>query len=146
VSDCQAIRSSLGRFLDGELSPAEAAGIKAHVQGCSACRQEVQALLSIAARLDAIVVPPVPADSADAIMARVHATAPWRQRMFDFWQAWPPGMRIAAIGAATAACLIGVTLGSAFPSTRPDSTRSDLAWVDLASGETFTSAYLGITR
>ena len=149
MSDCQVVRMRLGRFLDGELSPQEVARMEAHLRGCPGCHQELRALQALSASLDALVIPPVPAGTVDSIMARIRrneASAPRSSGVLDFWKAWPLAMRLAAAGTAVAACLIGLTLGSASSGTRPVQGQSEMAWVALESGATLTSAYMGTPR
>ena len=62
-----------------------------------------------------------------------------------FWKPWPVAMRFAAAGTAVVACLVGLTLGSATWAAT-NRTRSEMAWVGLASGAPLTSAYLDAER
>lgn len=51
----------LNDFVDGEMAPAQAAAVQAHLASCAACRAEVQALRSVIARVRALprsVAPP----------------------------------------------------------------------------------------
>jgi hypothetical protein len=65
--------------------------------------------------------------------------------MLGFWKSWPVPMRFAAAGTVAVACLVGLTLGSA-TWAGTNRTRSDMAWVGLASGAPLTSAYLEAER
>jgi anti-sigma factor RsiW len=145
MMNCGALKTRLGRFLDGELSPPELAEIEAHIRGCPSCQQELQALHALSASLDALIVPPVPAGIAPGTMAHIRQQKARLRRSWGalgFWQPWPVAMRFAAVGTAVVACLIGLTLGSATPSRTP----SEMAWVGLASGAPITSAYLETAR
>ena len=149
MNDCRVVGTRLGRFLDGELSPQELARMEAHLQGCPGCHQELRALQALSASLDALVVPPVPTGTMDSIMARIRrheAGAPRSSGILDFWKAWPLAMRLAAAGTAVAACVIGLTLGSASSGTSPVHTHSEMAWVQLTSGSGIVSAYLETAR
>ncbi|HET8562457.1 MAG TPA: zf-HC2 domain-containing protein [Candidatus Binatia bacterium] len=42
MNQCESIRKSLGVWLDGELNPSDAEAVQAHVQSCSACREEMR--------------------------------------------------------------------------------------------------------
>jgi hypothetical protein len=44
---CREWRESLGPYALGHLSPAERAGIEAHLEGCPSCRGEVESLLAV---------------------------------------------------------------------------------------------------
>ena len=122
--------------------------VHAHIEGCSGCQQELMALQALSASLDAVSVPPVPPGAVDLIMARVRQQGAGSGRswgMLEFWKPWPVAMRFAAAGTAIVACLVGVMLGSA--SSSPASrTRSEMAWVGLASGAPIATAYQETAR
>jgi len=65
--------------------------------------------------------------------------------VLEFWKPWPVAMRWSAAGVAAAACVIGLTLGSA-TSVRQTQTPREMAWVELASGSGIVSAYLDTAR
>lgn len=44
MSDCEGIRDSLGAWLDGELSPADALRVQSHLDRCPSCLGEVRGL------------------------------------------------------------------------------------------------------
>jgi anti-sigma factor RsiW len=39
MRDCESIRESIGRWLDGELGPSESESVRSHVAGCAQCHQ-----------------------------------------------------------------------------------------------------------
>lgn len=39
MTDCENIRESIGRWLDGELGPSESESVRSHVADCAQCRQ-----------------------------------------------------------------------------------------------------------
>lgn len=123
--------------------------VHAHIEECPGCQQELKALQALSASLDAVSVPPVPASAVDVIMARVRqqqgAGPGGSWGMIKFWKPWPVAMRFAAAGTVVVACLVGLTLGSA-TSAATNRTRSEMAWVGLASGAPLTSAYLEAER
>ena len=47
MRDCESIRESIGRWLDGELDTAEGESIRAHLASCQECRKAQQQLESI---------------------------------------------------------------------------------------------------
>ena len=148
MNGCRVVKTRLGRFLDGELSPRESAVMQAHIQGCAGCQQELRALQTLSASLDALIVPPLPGDLADGVMARVRKQEARSRRswgILEFWKPWPVAMRFAAAGTALVACLIGLVLSSA-TSAAPNRTGSEMAWVGLASGAPMASAYLETSR
>ena len=122
--------------------------VRAHIEGCPGCQQELKAFQALSASLDAVPVPPGPASAVDVIMARVKQQraglgSSWG--MIKFWKPWPVAMRFAAAGTVAVACLVGLTLGSA-TFAAANRTRSEMAWVGLASGAPLTSAYLDAER
>jgi len=148
VSDCQTVRTMLGRFADCELVPADQACVRNHLQECSVCRNELNAIQSLSITLGRLVVPPVPTGLATAVMSQVleqQASPQWAWGVFEFWVDWSAGMRAAACATATIACLIGAALGSGASATS-NRTRSEMAWVGLSSGASITSAYLETAR
>ncbi len=122
--------------------------VRAHIEGCPGCQQDLKAFQALSASLDAVPVPPVPASAVDVIMARVQQQRTGLGSSWDiikFWKPWPVAMRFAAAGTVAVACLVGLTLGSA-TFAGANRTRSEMAWVGLASGDPLTSAYLDAER
>jgi anti-sigma factor (TIGR02949 family) len=148
VSDCREVRAKLGRFADCELPPDDQASVRNHIQECSGCRNELNAIQGLSTTLNRLVVPPVPDGLSTAVMSRVceqPAATRWAWGAFEFWAGWSAGMRAAACATVTIACLIGLVLGSS-ASAASSRTRSDMAWVGLSSGAPITSAYLETAR
>jgi len=148
VTECRVAKERWGAFLDGEVPPEESAVLKAHIEVCASCQQELTALQTLSTSLDAVSAPPVPAGVVEAIMGRVRqqeAGPRRRWRALDFWKTWPVAMRLAAAGIALTACFIGLMLGSASSAT-VHRTRSEMVWVGLASGAPITSAYMETSR
>jgi anti-sigma factor RsiW len=148
MTDCEAVKPKLGRFVDGELVPAEQVSVQAHLKECSTCRDELTALQSLSASLDRLAVPPVPEALAAAVTSRVrtHRAGRWRAAgVFEFWTGWSKAMRLATCTTAMIACLIGLVLGSS-ASAASSRTQSEMAWVGLSSGGPITSAYLETAR
>ena len=148
MSDCRDIRAKLGRFADGELPLADQEPVRKHIQECSGCRNELNAIQELAATLNRTVVPPVPEGLTTAVMSRVReqpVATRWAWGVFQFWTDWSAGMRAAACATATIAVLIGLALGSS-ASAASSRARSDMAWVGLSSGAPITSAYLETAR
>jgi anti-sigma factor RsiW len=146
--ECREVVTKLGRFLDGELPPQESSFVEAHIQDCPGCRRELGALQALSASLGAVTAPPVPANLLDDVMLRVrgqHHEFPNAWGLLEFWKPWPVAMRLSAAGVAAAACVIGLTLGTA-TSAPPNQTRSEMVWVKLASSSGIVSAYLETAR
>ena len=116
AEDHRAWREQLGSYSLGHLEDDEAASVRAHLQGCPACRRELDELVPVARRLsqaspEAIVAAPAPpAELGDRVVARVRGE---RRRA-----AQPaPGARLrlggaaAFAGAALAAVIIALWPG-----------------------------------
>jgi len=82
-------REELAALALGALEPEEAATVRAHVEGCPACREELDRLAALPALLDLVPglaaegVAPAPAALEDAVLARIddaRRTAPPRAR------------------------------------------------------------------
>lgn len=59
--NCERARERMMEWMDGRLDPATAADIKAHVDGCAGCQQELAAIRRMALALDAPAPAPSPA-------------------------------------------------------------------------------------
>src|SRR5207249_662361 len=82
-------REDLAALALGAFEPEEAATVRAHVEGCPACREELDRLAALPALLDLVPglaaegVAPAPAALEDAVLARIddaRRTAPPRPR------------------------------------------------------------------
>ena len=61
------------RLVDGALPEDEALRTEAHVASCAACAAEVETYRLLSSALDALDVPPPPADFTDGVLARIDA-------------------------------------------------------------------------
>ena len=59
------------RLVDGALSAAEAPDVERHAAACAACRVNVAAYRMLAAALDDLQLPELPADFTDGVLARI---------------------------------------------------------------------------
>jgi anti-sigma factor RsiW len=91
------------RYVSGEMSPAERAALEAHVAGCSACRERVEAQRRLAEVLGAWETPARGVDLTAAVLDRLEANPKGRVRRLSLFGA----LRIAA------AVVLGVGLGHA---------------------------------
>ncbi|MCD4829456.1 MAG: zf-HC2 domain-containing protein [Candidatus Cloacimonetes bacterium] len=57
---CERIEQRLGAFLDGELSPAEAQEVRAHLMACTSCQQALRELKSLDAFMSDYEDEPLP--------------------------------------------------------------------------------------
>jgi hypothetical protein len=73
----------LSAYLDDELGVEERAGVDRHLADCEACREDLASLRRLAGAVAEEEVPPVPADLAERIGARIDAAKvrPFRRRI-----------------------------------------------------------------
>jgi anti-sigma factor RsiW len=110
--DCTEMRLLVQADLDGELPPANAAGVAAHLQHCPGCAAVQAQLIALTARLrQDLTAYPAPDTLRAAVRARISAlpTAPANADRPAWWQRMP-GIRFGAAapfgaGFALAACL-----------------------------------------
>ncbi len=114
-TECRRFKRPLGRYVDGAVSSAMRADIEAHLAGCAACRQEVDALAELGGVLRGGISPgQVPEAFASRVVARASTASaqpkvvslPWIQNQ-EWWYAaaWPVRT------AAAAVLVIGLAVG-----------------------------------
>ncbi|MFQ1004036.1 zf-HC2 domain-containing protein [Modestobacter sp. SSW1-42] len=102
----RALREQLGTYALGGGDPAERAAVRAHLDGCAACRAELAELAPVAARLADVdpdrleELPAPPPGLGDAVLARIAAESGSRRAQRRGWA-------LAAV-AAVAAAAFGV--------------------------------------
>ncbi len=81
MSDCEAIRESIGAWLDGELNGAAAEAVRAHVDGCAICGEEQRQLEKLNMALKAVL---------ESATLPVHGHSFWRdlRRRMDTKRSW----------------------------------------------------------
>jgi anti-sigma factor RsiW len=102
---CGAYQGDYSALIDGELTPARAGLVQAHLAGCERCRSQVAALRSVDRALGALSPPALPADLRARLQSRIEPSVaapvrrapPARRR----WLAAP--LAAAAMAAAVAA-------------------------------------------
>ncbi|MDR7522521.1 MAG: zf-HC2 domain-containing protein [Armatimonadota bacterium] len=98
------IARQLSAYLDGELSPDEMAEVRGHLDGCADCREDLEAMRATKRLLQRLKPPPLPADFAEGLRARLARDALWRPARWHWW----PRPAVALAAAALAVVLIAV--------------------------------------
>jgi anti-sigma factor RsiW len=111
---CAKNRKHLNAYMDGELPDRALREVERHLEGCPACRFELDGLRGLAPLLENDEVPPAPAGLSARILAEAALrqrrkeagkTSGWQWREFLF-QPW------LFRGATTAALVIGLAMGA----------------------------------
>jgi anti-sigma factor RsiW len=135
MTGCENIRESIGRWLDGELSPAESEAAREHVLACAACGETRRQLEKIDATLKSVLA---------AEAARVEFTPFWRdvqsrvnrkRAWYADWLDWSRGLlagpRVAWAVPTVIALLLGLfSLDSYWLGWRFGGSRNSFAAVD----------------
>jgi len=120
MRDCEAIKKSLGAWLDGELDPGPAAEIQLHVQGCASCLEEKARL----ERLDSSLKKLLEANASQvdfktfwaAISRRIADEKSWPTRVLEWMQPVFSPRRLAwAVPATVVVIVAALSLDQFFP-------------------------------
>lgn len=132
--NCQAIKSQLDAWVDGELPASTAKRINQHLEACPACRRRASDLRQMAAALDRL--PPITAPPTFFRQTlKAYRTGHSRPGMAEWWQSLSLAMRGAVCGAALAGLLCGAVLGTSLVSLTPGG--SATAYQTLYASEGF---------
>jgi anti-sigma factor RsiW len=90
MNHCESLQESIGRWLDGELPPAESEAVRSHVVSCADCSAARQRLEKIQLALGAMLT----AEAARLEFApfwrevkhRIEAKRPWHEELVDWFQ------------------------------------------------------------
>lgn len=72
---CAPYEADLSALIDGELAPEREAEVRAHLGGCAACSERLEALCDVDLALASIAVPPVPAGLRARLAERIAGDA-----------------------------------------------------------------------
>ena len=98
--------AALGRYLDGELSPAERRAVEAHLESCGRCRDEVEAMRALRATWRALPgVTSTPQDRAAIVAAAAPLLEAGRRRGASRAPWWAAGGAIAGTDVVSAGAL-----------------------------------------
>ncbi|HEY3302501.1 MAG TPA: zf-HC2 domain-containing protein [Candidatus Binatia bacterium] len=146
MRDCEAIKKSLGAWLDGELDAAQAAEIQLHVQGCASCSDEKGRLERLDFSLKRLLE--TNASQIDfktfwaGVSQRIAADVSWSTRAMDWVRAvfFTPRLKWAV--SATVVVLVAVlSLDQFFPGWRGNG-QTNMASVESIDGHGFNVALL----
>jgi anti-sigma factor RsiW len=108
---CVKVATMLSAYLDGELTPSDAGGVEAHLDGCKACRQRLDSLRRLQDLLAELPAPAVPGGFTLRVVAEVRTgtrfSAPHRARS----TVRRYGLPVARAAAMAAVMLLGIYLG-----------------------------------
>ncbi len=144
AASCASVREHLHAYLDGELGPAEYAGVRAHLDDCASCEEEFDGYRDLSSLLRAgIETPEVPSEALTRMTSRVvtltaaEARQSLRVRLSHAFD----DMRFVFAGAgsfaATLACALGLAaVLQAASVSRADSLASMMARMAAPRGST----------
>ncbi len=112
---CARAQVLLEAFLDSDLAPARQQRFLAHVEGCAACRTELEAARRVQEGLRALPRWSCPPSVAERVMAQVGAAdasfrVPWRERLAGWRQGWQGLWRPVCAGASVAVTALLIAL------------------------------------
>ena len=132
MTECERMEQSMGRWLDGELTAAESAVVRAHVSGCARCRAAQQTFETLDRALRDVLVAAAPriefAPFWRGLERRIHEKTPWYKEVGQRVRSglMPPRTSW-AIPAVIVLVLAAFSYDSYFPFWR---SRNNLATVD----------------
>ena len=142
---CEDVTTRLDAYAAGELPPALAAKLAAHLESCESCRQSLGRLKRLAAVLGQASAPPVPVGFAYRVMAKargrraVAASAGWNR--LQWWRLVPAPMHAAAAAVLVIGLAVGLVMGwTTLPASQAPSAQ---AAVQADPLEAYNLDYLG---
>ena len=149
MPDCLAIKNRLGRYFDGELSPAECRLVEDHIKRCSRCSQDLQEIREIAGVFkEGVPALPTPSDLTRKIMERARLQVDdtlSRRGFWAPWKNWSFSMRLASVAVTAAACYLGLVIGSTSLASAP-SAGDEMRWIGMTTRGPIITAYVGSDR
>ena len=102
---CHETRQQFSAYLDALLAPEQQAAVERHLDDCSRCRADAQALKQMLASLRALTAPEAP-----SLLPGIHAkldAAPWWQRLpAAFLAPWPQSLPLHGLALGAVAILV----------------------------------------
>ncbi len=145
MKDCEAIESSLGAWLDGELDHSEAERVRIHVQECPSCLGEKERLERLQASLKGVLEGGASELAFepfwDGVRQRILERKPWHARLWDWARPAFYPKRLAWAIPLVIVFFLGIfSLEQFFPGWRWGSNRGNVAAVDSIDGHGFNVA------
>jgi anti-sigma factor RsiW len=120
MKNCDSTRESLGAWLDGELDRTESEAVRAHLEGCVACKEEQRQLEKLQVALKSVLdseasriaFPPF----WSSVQQRITEKRAWRKNLVDWLRFVFSGPRIAWAIPAVILLLLGVLSGDSLVS------------------------------
>ena len=135
MKGCENINESMGRWLDGELTPAESESMRAHIAECSDCAEARRKLEKLQRTLAGVLMTEAKDIEFEpfwrAVRSRIAEKRAWHEGTLDWARGWCTRSRAAWAVPALIALLLGVaSLESYFPGWRGGAGRNAFAAVD----------------
>lgn len=134
--DCRTVTEKMNAWLDGELAPDAATGMREHVHGCPACAARLQELQALYDALGELPGPsPAPDLARDTVRAARELSA--ARPMAPWWGALNPFAKGLGMAALAAGLVLGVFLYSAtfYQTAIASAAQNDTALTILTSNE-----------
>lgn len=131
---CRAVESRLSAYLDGELTGAEMIEIRRHIDGCSTCASEAQAIRRIKMLVVAQQELEPESGFEGRLIARVFRSQPRTRRA-----AWASAISLTAIVVAAGVLAFFVSTWIS-PPPRPTASGTDAGSLDLAHDQMYFNA------
>jgi len=135
MTNCENIRDSIGRWLDGELTPSESAAVQAHVATCAECAEARRQLESLQRALTGVLV----ADAAPIefmpfwreVQRRINLKRAWYEDISEWAREFFTAPRVAwSVPVAIVLLLAVFSLDSYFPGNPFGGSRNSFASVE----------------
>lgn len=145
MMDCEAIKKSLGAWLDGELSHAEAVKIQGHLPECPSCLGEKTRLEQLQASLKTVLEARVSGVTFEpfwnGVRQRILEKRPWHVDLLDWARLALYPQRLAWVVPVVIVFLLGVfSLEQYFSGWRWGASRGNLTAVESIDGHGFNVA------
>jgi len=135
MTECESVRNSLGVWSDGELNPSDAEAVRAHVESCSACREETRQMERLQSTIKSALESRASQIAFEpfwrGVEERILAGRPWHHDLLDWTRAIFSAPRLAWTVPAVIMLLLAVaSLEQYLPGWWFGTQRSNVAYVE----------------